>query len=368
MFNIFSKPSPSLETAIQEKHPIDSIEKLLTSYEEDIDDLFKWALRVHFPPEFEVLDLLLRHGARLSQPVFELPDNINPFMYDPRWFGIDEIHYAAAWAEPRIVKRFIDAGAEANCICYGGPVLTTPVIENNDSGTGSVMRQKKIYSKSIGLTPLMHAAGDSKHEEVIKILVEAGGDVNGRSAVAGRTPLMWARKNKDYGDQKGLNVIKNLLSYGADVNAHDNDGMTALMHASAYDNGALIHALVTHGADIEAVDKKGNTALMYAVDSRCSCGGDTNVDVDGVLFERELRSYDDYSANQPRGNFGERVYEYYCGWSSPSAFWQLLNCGAKRGDISERIIQVENEHVPSGHERVSPADWKEKLKEIRSYL
>jgi len=55
-----------------------------------------------------------------------------------------------------------------------------------------------------------------------------------------------------------------LLAKGADVNARDNDGSTALMAAVTYGHIDIVHALLAKGADVNAKDNAGDTALMAA--------------------------------------------------------------------------------------------------------
>lgn len=56
-----------------------------------------------------------------------------------------------------------------------------------------------------------------------------------------------------------------LIKAGADVNATDSDGRTALMNAAQFQkNSTLGLALIRAHADINAMDKKGHTALMCA--------------------------------------------------------------------------------------------------------
>ena len=73
----------------------------------------------------------------------------------------------------------------------------------------------------------------------------------------GETPLLVAEK---------LEVLQALLAHGADINAQNEDGQTALTHvAQIYDwQGVKTKWLLEHGADVNIRDKKGKTALGYA--------------------------------------------------------------------------------------------------------
>jgi uncharacterized protein len=58
--------------------------------------------------------------------------------------------------------------------------------------------------------------------------------------------------------------VKNLLAKGADVNAREQQGRTALMEAAAKGQTASVEVLLAKGADIHARDQDGMTALMWA--------------------------------------------------------------------------------------------------------
>jgi hypothetical protein len=59
-------------------------------------------------------------------------------------------------------------------------------------------------------------------------------------------------------------MIETLLNAGADVNAQDDLGMTALMCCARQNNMETVGILLDAGADINMRDKKGNTAMEYA--------------------------------------------------------------------------------------------------------
>ena len=66
-----------------------------------------------------------------------------------------------------------------------------------------------------------------------------------------------------YGDLKG---VKSALKHGADVNAKDVYGKTALMHASAMGYPEIVRFLLDHGANINQQSDYNETALMVALE------------------------------------------------------------------------------------------------------
>ena len=62
-----------------------------------------------------------------------------------------------------------------------------------------------------------------------------------------------------------LAAVKYLVDdLGADVNAADHDGNTALHHAAARGDNEMITFLVSRGANVKAVDREGRTTVDMA--------------------------------------------------------------------------------------------------------
>ena len=59
-------------------------------------------------------------------------------------------------------------------------------------------------------------------------------------------------------------LLELLVKNGADVNARDNTGSTALMMASYEGNVDVVKMLLENGADLNATEKSGKTALSIA--------------------------------------------------------------------------------------------------------
>ena len=93
----------------------------------------------------------------------------------------------------------------------------------------------------------------------LDILLQAGADVNAKNS-KGYTAIHYASE-RNYEDC--LNV---LLASGADVNVVNNTGSTPL-HLAAYYRGdvTLTRVLLRAGADVNAQDEKTFTALHYAI-------------------------------------------------------------------------------------------------------
>jgi len=98
--------------------------------------------------------------------------------------------------------------------------------------------------------------------------------------------------NKDllYAAREGdIEAVKRLLAKGADVNAKDNWGITALMWTAWPGHTEIVNLLISKGADVNAKDKNGRTALMEA-----AAGGHT--EIVEMLMERgaDVNSKDNY--------------------------------------------------------------------------
>lgn len=109
-----------------------------------------------------------------------------------------------------------------------------------------------------GWTPLMIAAAEGR-VETVSALVKAGADVNATNGL-GRTALMFA---SSYGF---LAIVKDLLDHRADANIvpKDSTGWTALIAAAHNGHLEVTRVLLDHGADSSLRDKQGKTALAWA--------------------------------------------------------------------------------------------------------
>ena len=97
-----------------------------------------------------------------------------------------------------------------------------------------------------------------EHLQIIQALLEHGADVNARNG-AGRTALMFA---VDRGRTEAAGL---LMDRGGDANTADRDGTFPLLSASCAGNAEMIALLSDKGADLKAARPDGTTPLLCAV-------------------------------------------------------------------------------------------------------
>ena len=117
-----------------------------------------------------------------------------------------------------------------------------------------------IFSTYIQAETFHSICKDGSVQDVAKALKD-GGDINSLSKDL-QTPLMQASK------YNSPEVVQFLIDSGANVNAGDKDGKTALMYACESNTEVeVVRILITKNADVNAQTNKGKTALMFACES-----------------------------------------------------------------------------------------------------
>ncbi len=112
---------------------------------------------------------------------------------------------------------------------------------------------------SSGWTALMYAAASS-HSEPVQILLKAGANPNHRSLI-GDTPLMTSAIARQFDED--------LWRGGAEINAKNSDGVSALMILAASGDGDEVKAALVDGADAGAKDARGRSSLGYLRLTNC---------------------------------------------------------------------------------------------------
>ncbi|KAI0184788.1 ankyrin repeat-containing domain protein [Xylaria flabelliformis] len=193
-----------------------------------------------------------------------------------------------------ITKLLVNAGADLNTANHKGYTALMVALE-----AGNIEVSRYLFSKAVSLSGtsnispgLLHRAAFGANLDLIKMVIEAGADVNEIDPRTGETPLYThltgspsipivqylvdtckADINLASGDLRypiiqacslsNLEIIRFLVEAGADVNVKDCAGRSPV-HLFYYTGSNEVDILVDHGADLEATDKLGRTPLHYA--------------------------------------------------------------------------------------------------------
>jgi ankyrin repeat protein len=122
-----------------------------------------------------------------------------------------------------------------------------------------------------GYPPLALSIAEAKFE-VAKALLEAGAATDSPAGPDGLTPLMIAASQVSPGEgavflpgsTRPIDIARDLIKRGANVNAQSKHGVTPLMIAAARNVAPMIGLLVQSGADASLKSAEHKTALQIA--------------------------------------------------------------------------------------------------------
>ena len=211
----------------------------------------------------EMLKLLLKHGAKTEF------DNGKP----------SALHIAVYYRENfEIAHILLEHGASTEGVKLSDLIFT--VKTEADLNTAI---QRWVSISEIKTEHVLHLAKNT-HPELLKKLLQQG-----LSIAPQDTTIMAAAQTCFYEEDNLLQItelLQMLYDAGADPNAADKNGKTALMSLRANRHSDLLPKLVSLGADLNRQDVAGNTALHYLAIQMADC-----VSEDGVRMAKEMIRY-----------------------------------------------------------------------------
>lgn len=277
----------------------------------------------------DVLSLLTSHGAPVNER--------NKKGVTPLSLAIDKNNITH-------LTFYASSGADINAEDMEGNTPLTRVLESpTDEMLRKLITPRNVLSKdSAGNTPLHIALIKDSPYEYIKFLVDSGADVNARNKDGDSVLFMAVRKNKrDVGDlllSKNADIfasntdnnspLRIALTQGGEVqdwlitsqtlNASDGSGNTPLHYACEWKLDEAASALIQKGANVNAVNANGESALFAAVKADSPSTISTLVE-NGIIT--------DTRSNLTRDHLGNTPLHYAVKWNSLQAAQSVISLG-----------------------------------------
>jgi ankyrin repeat protein len=173
-----------------------------------------------------------------------------------------------------MIKVLLDLKADVNTANANGMTPLLEAVMRNDVASIKVLLAHGADMETPrpgGFDPLALSIEERKYEAA-KTLIDANAKVNVAAGDQRLTPLMIAAAETAPAEgaifvpssTRPIDIAKALIKGGADVNAKDKDGMTALMVAASHNNAPMVGLLLQSGANAAVKNDQGETALDVA--------------------------------------------------------------------------------------------------------
>ncbi len=176
--------------------------------------------------------------------------------------GFTPLVVATEVSSPEIISMLLERGAKVNLPSLGD---VTPLMSAAAAGRADIVQLLLEYGADpsmkdmLGLTPLLHAAKTGNLDTILVLLKVPRADINARD-INNTDAVMFAAGRQD------LQSLRALIVAGGNINAKNDFGFTPLiLGVNAGDVNFVRDLIITPGIDIQAKDNTGRSALMHAV-------------------------------------------------------------------------------------------------------
>ena len=203
----------------------------------------------------ELCETLLKHHAEINARDVD---------------GNRPLHVACKRGHAKTVELMVFKGADTDAVNKYGqtPLHTAANRERDCPGLCEILlkHDAKIGAVDVSGSQPLHLACKQGHTETGKLLLSYGADTNAVNK-CGQTPLHTAASRKS-GCPK---LCETLLKHDAKIDAVDVDGSQPLHLACKQGHAETGKLLLSYGADTNAVNKCGQTALHTAASRKSGC-------------------------------------------------------------------------------------------------
>lgn len=213
----------------------------------------------------ESVQVLLKAGASVSAKDKNARDSMGENQ---------PLHHAMASRNPAVIEELISAGADVNALnMFGDTPLNRAIEENNLEAARLLLKRGatvNLKSKRRCRPPLCAASWAQIPPPAIRdfilLLLEAGADPNAVDNL-GRTALYALVTARDIPNEIAVPLLEKLLQTGAKSDCVDKEGDTPLLHAVMYWNPPAVKLLVQAGADTARIYGRGTVLDIAEIDT-----------------------------------------------------------------------------------------------------
>jgi ankyrin repeat protein len=188
--------------------------------------------------------------------------------------GQTSLLWAAEFGHAEVVQLLVVAGADIQHRNKEGDTALLLAAGGENEPNSACMRillaggAKLTDVNSDGDTAL-HLAASRGYDKNTRFLLSQGESPNIRNR-SGRTPIFSATLARDHHyaiPDEGDKVIRVLVEKRAEIDAPDNEGITALIEAATKGYVSMVRDLIRLGANVNARTKSGSTALLEVLNA-----------------------------------------------------------------------------------------------------
>ena len=197
--------------------------------------------------------LAMRGDPACMEPLISEAGADVEVFYNPNHFGSQSstAYDTSSKRKVALVKLLLDRGADINAKSRGYTALNLAVLSCQDLLVTTFLSHN-ASAQGTSLVCLNWGLSAENLEQLLK----GGAMIEARDSRHRKTALIWAAETGS------LAAIKVLLDCGANVNAQDDQSLSALRYAAANARTEIVQLLLERGADPELADWGGKTPLI----------------------------------------------------------------------------------------------------------